>query len=108
MDRAAFFSEAWKQLKKKGAEALEKSTLATKLERLADKKERPPGAPAADDLFRSLCTGCDRCMAACPVDVIMIEDLDNRYPLIYPEKDPCIHCPDTPCITSCPTGALKL
>lgn len=67
--------------------------------------ERPPGA-IAEAAFKKACTGCDRCMIACPVNVIMLEDQESRRPAIYPEKDPCIHCTDTPCIAACPTGAL--
>ncbi len=70
-------------------------------------KERPPGALPEEEFLKQ-CTGCDECMKACPVNVIMIEDQELRHPVIYPEKDPCIHCEDTPCIQSCPTGALTL
>jgi len=82
--------------------------VTTALEPLWDErvKERPPGALPEPE-FLERCTGCDECMKACPVNVIMIEDTELRYPVIYPETDPCIHCEDTPCISSCPTGALK-
>jgi formate hydrogenlyase subunit 6/NADH:ubiquinone oxidoreductase subunit I len=46
-------------------------------------------------------------MIACPVNVILIDDVDKRYPIIYPESDPCIQCETHPCIQSCPTGALN-
>jgi len=72
------------------------------------KKQRPPGASSIDSEFRKRCTGCDACMAACPVNIIMIEDLTLRHPVIYPEEAPCIHCEGYPCIQSCPTGALDL
>jgi len=68
--------------------------------------ERPPGAVPEEE-FLKRCTGCDECMKACPVNIIMIEDQELRHPVIYPEKDPCIHCEDMPCIQSCPTGALQ-
>ncbi len=80
--------------------------LSFALEELAETKERPPGA-LDETQFKKTCTGCDQCMIACPVNVIMIEDQETRLPVIYPEKDPCIHCEDTPCIDACPTGALK-
>ncbi|MGA8163887.1 MAG: 4Fe-4S dicluster domain-containing protein [Waddliaceae bacterium] len=70
------------------------------------KKQRPPGAAPTEEEFLQRCTGCDACMAACPVHVIMIEDRKKRDPIIYPQKDPCIHCPGYPCIQACPTGAL--
>jgi len=71
------------------------------------KKERPPGANPIENAFLEACTGCDRCMAACPVNIIMIEDQLKRDPVIYPEESSCIHCHDYPCIQSCPTGALS-
>ncbi len=71
------------------------------------KKLRPPGASPSDEEFQSLCTGCDACMAACPIDAIMIEDLSLRYPLLYPETIPCVHCEEYPCIASCETDALS-
>ncbi len=79
--------------------------ISSALEELAETKERPPGA-LPEIQFKKNCTGCDRCMIACPVNVIMIEDQETRLPVIYPEKDPCIYCEDTPCIAACPTGAL--
>lgn len=70
-------------------------------------KQRPPGA-APEKEFHQLCTGCDGCMIACPVNVIMIEDMEKRYPVIYPDKNPCVKCYNYPCISSCPTEALHL
>lgn len=109
MDRREFFGELWKRSVTKGIEALEKTGALQKLETLTDpiKKERPPGAVPEKE-FQQLCTGCDACMVTCPVNVIMIDDIEKRHPVIYPEKDPCIMCEDTPCVSSCPTGALKL
>jgi len=69
-------------------------------------KTRPPGA-MPEEQFLKLCTGCDECMKACPVNAIMIDDLQLRHPVIYPKQNPCIHCPDTPCITACPSLALS-
>lgn len=104
MKRDEFFFALFR----KGAEWILESPVAALLEDLGDDtvKMRPPGAlPEAE--FQQRCTGCDECMKACPFNVIMIEDQKLRHPVIYPEKDPCVHCEDTPCITACPTGALN-
>lgn len=47
-------------------------------------------------------------MAACPVNIIVIENMKTRHPVIFPDEAPCIGCLDTPCITACPTNALSL
>ncbi len=110
MDRKGFFEHIAKLAIGKGIDILEATPLGKVINNLADeprKKERPPGAIQDDDLFLKRCIGCDACMKACPVNVIMIEDLQRRDPVIYPEKDPCVRCPGFPCIHSCPTGALS-
>lgn len=104
MDRKEFFSYAWKLAVKKGCEVLEpleESETSTR------QKQRPPGASASEKEFLRLCSGCDACMAACPANVVYIEDLKTRDPVIYSDKEPCICCPGYPCIASCPTGALS-
>lgn len=108
MDRKEFFHEAFRRLVGKGLELFEGNPVVEKLEEFAQPKHRPPGASKDDAKFRELCTGCDACMAACPVNVVMIDDLEKRYPVIYPETSPCLHCDGYPCIASCPTGALHL
>ncbi|MFT4552432.1 MAG: ferredoxin [Chlamydiales bacterium] len=112
MKRLDFLSKAFTLCVGKGLEALENNKIVSALESLAEekpsdpkKRERPPGAAPT---FTELCTGCDACMVACPVNVIMIENLEARHPLIYPEVSPCIHCDGYPCIASCNTGALSL
>lgn len=113
MDRKEFFSHALKLVIGKGLQVLESNKVVQKLENLAEdekdpipKKQRPPGAFYTEREFLQRCTGCDACMAACPANVIMIEDLDRRDPLIYPDEGPCIQCPGYPCITACTPGAL--
>jgi len=116
MNRKDFFSTAWKLLVSKGAGLIGNNPIVRGLEKIAaeqpkpspKRKHRPPGANHDDKLFRKLCTGCDACMIACPVNVIMIENFELRYPVIYPDTDPCVHCEGYPCIQACPTGALKL
>ncbi len=67
---------------------------------------RPPGAHPQENVFLSLCTGCDACMEACPVNAITIDNPERREPFLQQEENPCILCPGTPCISVCPTGAL--
>lgn len=62
---------------------------------------RPPGA--VDD-FLTLCTRCEECILACPAGAI--GHLNNGTPALNPNAVACILCPDTPCITACPDGAL--
>jgi ferredoxin-type protein NapG len=71
---------------------------------------RPPGALDEVEFARS-CDGCGACAGACPERAIQI--LGPEYgvheltPAIAPSLVPCRACPDTPCITACPTGALS-
>jgi ferredoxin-type protein NapG len=112
MDRETFFKTAFKKILKSGFSLIEDHPVIGYLENISDeteeKKVRPPGAHPSEQQFQDLCTGCDACMSACPVNVIFIEDLEKRYPLLYPEKQPCIHCAGYPCIQACPTQALSL
>lgn len=115
MDRKDFFGKALRMIIGKGLDHLATNPVVIALEKFADgvvpsiqlKKQRPPGS-APETQFKQICTGCDACMIACPINVIMIEDLEKRTPLIYPDKGPCIHCQNYPCISVCPTGALHL
>lgn len=109
MDRKEFFQEAFRTIIDKGIAILDQTRIVERIEHLSEPKParvRPPGASHVESEFLAACTGCDACMAACPVNVIMIENLERRDPIIYPDKNPCIHCPGYPCISSCPTGAL--
>ncbi|PJD95800.1 MAG: hypothetical protein CK425_07805 [Parachlamydia sp.] len=112
MDRETFFKTAFKKILKSGFSLIEDHPVIDYLENITDeteeKKVRPPGAHPSEQQFQDRCTGCDACMSACPVNVIFIEDLEKRYPLLYPEKQPCIHCAGYPCIQACPTQALSL
>ncbi len=108
MRRTEFLEKAFKLVVGKGLAAMEENRLVATLERMAEMRQRPPGAHSSDEIFRTLCSGCDQCMIACPINVIMVEDQESRLPVIYPESDPCIHCDGTPCIASCPTGALAV
>jgi ferredoxin len=103
LNRRAFFKELFLA----GFDLIKDHPILESLEKLAEKRERPPGA-LAEGQFQQVCTGCDACMIACPINIIMIDDLEKRHPVIYPEKDPCIHCEGYPCIAACPTGALAI
>jgi ferredoxin len=104
VDRKQFFKDVFCLT----IDAFEKTKIGQTLTHTVENslKHRPPGAQQTENAFLELCTGCDACMSACPVNVILIEDLEKRDPVIYSEEDPCIHCPGTPCISACPTGAL--
>lgn len=113
MDRGEFFSKAMTLLVGGTAEILVNNPILRGLETIADapgdtRGERPPGAIRPDGDFLASCTGCDACMIACPENVILIDDLEKRYPVIYPEENPCIHCAGYPCIQACATGALVM
>lgn len=115
MDRKDFLQKAFQWTVGKGLELVTESSLVDSLEQLAEdqtlddqRRERPPGAHPDERAFKTLCTGCDCCMAACPINVLMIEDMENRLPVLFPDEGACIHCEGYPCIESCPTGALSL
>ncbi len=95
MDRAAFLKKLPFWLAAQGIQVLE-----------AKKRQRPPGA-MDEPSFTAECSGCDQCMAACPHNVIMIEDMEARLPVIFPEEAPCLSCEGYPCVASCPTDALS-
>ena len=108
MDRKTFFGEAFKSFISGVLDVVGDNAIIKALEDSAKPKIRPPGNATPDAEFQKLCTGCDACMIACPFNVIMIEDLNTRLPLIYPETNPCLHCSGYPCIKACNTGALSL
>ena len=116
MDRQQFFGAFFRAVGKEAFELIEGTAVEQSLDRFVESVEparaqqsweRPPGAIKEAE-FLQTCTGCDQCMQACPVNVIMIDNMERRDPIIYPEKDPCIHCDGYPCIAVCPTGALQL
>ncbi|MNR82030.1 quinol dehydrogenase periplasmic component [compost metagenome] len=72
---------------------------------------RPPGAlPEAE--FLQACTRCDLCVKICPHWALKVATRHDAPPLGTPflhdpEANACARCPDQPCISSCPTGALR-
>lgn len=111
MDRKDFLSKAFQWTVGKGLTALTENPLVDQIASIAEpkeKKQRPPGAHSSENTFLELCTGCDACMVACPYNVILIDDLERRDPIIQEKNPPCDQCTGTPCIHSCGTGALTL
>lgn len=106
MNRKEFFRAILQNIAEVCNELIEVNTNAPILK--PRRRQRPPGASKNDHEFIKLCTGCDACMIACPVNIIMIENMQLRHPVIYPDEGPCLHCSGYPCIQSCPTGALSL
>lgn len=72
---------------------------------------RPPGAlPEAE--FLAHCERCHACVEACPDGSIFSAGLRQGYdvhktPMLEPDQAPCYLCTDIPCISACPTGALR-
>lgn len=70
---------------------------------------RPPGA-LPEMSFLAACTRCGECIAVCPAHAIVKVPTDGGFaagtPAIEPRVQPCIVCPDMPCVTACPTEAL--
>lgn len=71
---------------------------------------RPPGAIAEAD-FLAGCTRCGDCIRACPHQAIRLAPDRLRAaagtPIIDPTVQPCLMCPDTPCITACAPAVLR-
>lgn len=71
---------------------------------------RPPGA-VAEPAFLAGCTRCGDCITACPHQAIVLAPERLRSaagtPIIDPTQQPCLMCPDTPCIPVCKPGVLR-
>jgi len=49
---------------------------------------------------KELCTGCGTCEDSCPLDVIYMDDEENKSFVKYPDE--CWHCGS--CRQDCPKG----
>lgn len=71
---------------------------------------RPPGALHKTNFIKA-CIACGQCVDACPYDTLKLANpLDNKVtgtPYMLPRDVPCYMCTDYPCITACPSGALR-
>ncbi len=102
MDRAGFFKFGLRKTKEK---ALEK--IQSKVSKIGI---RPPGAIDEEE-FLIACIRCDDCVIACPHDSIFKPTYAavggyGNTPYLDLKHKACEYCPDTPCISSCKTGAL--
>jgi ferredoxin-type protein NapG len=69
-----------------------------------------PGAIKPLEKFKTKCNSCNDCISACPHGTIfpVFDQKENRnFPFLDPNLVACQLCKDTPCISSCNTGALK-
>jgi ferredoxin-type protein NapG len=104
VDRRAFFSVGLRRMFGKAVEAIE--------QRVAPGQYvRPPGAlPEAG--FLGACTRCGECTVRCPARAISPlgpeTGLASGTPVLRPDVNACLMCPDMPCATHCPTDALAV
>ena len=78
---------------------------------LADARLRPPGAIVEKD-FLAACIKCGQCVQVCPVEAIVLADIDEGFsvgtPYIDARAQACdFSCDALQCILACPTGALS-
>lgn len=70
---------------------------------------RPPGALEEAE-FLATCLKCGQCRQNCPYDAIKMGGAGLGAaigtPYLTVRDVPCYLCPDLPCITACPSGAL--
>jgi NAD-dependent dihydropyrimidine dehydrogenase PreA subunit len=68
--------------------------------------ELRPAAPAEPLTFDdSRCIGCNRCLEACQIDVLLPAPEKGKHPLVaWPDE--CWYCGC--CVMDCPRGAITL
>jgi ferredoxin-type protein NapG len=72
---------------------------------------RPPGA-LEESRFLAACIKCGQCVQVCPVQAIVLADIDEGFgsavPYIDARRQACdFSCDALSCILACPTGALS-
>jgi len=66
-----------------------------------------------------LCVGCGACVVACKTENDVpeglhrdwiVEEVTGKFPNLHMEirSERCNHCSDTPCVSTCPTGASHI
>ncbi len=105
MGRSAFLRKGLAYLLGKAAEGVESVE-----RRVLRPRFRPPGALPESE-FLATCERCTACVQACDPGVINIyqpeQGLPVGTPYLNPEQGPCQLCPELPCISACPSGALQ-
>jgi NAD-dependent dihydropyrimidine dehydrogenase PreA subunit len=62
-------------------------------------------APAKPIVFNEeLCISCNRCVDACPIDLMLPAEKGGTPTAAYPDE--CWYCGS--CVVECPTGAIRL
>jgi len=72
---------------------------------------RPPGAGSEQE-FLETCLKCGKCIKACPYfalkPVLMANEFDRGTPALRVGEAYCRFCPQLPCVSACPSGALSI
>jgi ferredoxin-type protein NapG len=72
---------------------------------------RPPGALVPDASFLAACTGCEKCVAACPPGALFMAEAGHeggvrKVAVLLAVREPCRLCEGLPCVAACTDGAL--
>lgn len=96
---------------RKGGHATGKAVMAGIRHKFKRKAVRPPGALPEEEFLVS-CTRCGKCTDVCPGAIRTVDAMTGGVlagtPFIDPYTQPCIACEDTPCVSVCTPGALRL
>ena len=110
VSRREFFQRALQMGALAGTGGLVWSYLLDQQARAAPTALRPPGA-LSEKRFNAACIKCGQCVRACPYGTLALaatgDDAPIGTPFFVPRQTPCYMCPDIPCLSACPTGALS-